>query len=205
MTTKITENGITDSAVTTNKIADDAVTNDKLATNAVDVDQIIDNSVTDSKLSDVDTNTIKGRATSGTGDIENLTPVQARGVLDVYSKAEVDSVLPLTEYFQSSELTITNGGKTTVAHGLSQKPKLIKTTVICKTAENGYAVGDEAEVFTNTTTGGVDMGILSSFNSTNISVRVGEYGFSVFNDVGEAGQDLPATNSRWRIIVRAWA
>lgn len=49
--------------------------------------------VTNAKLADVATSTIKGRTTAGTGAPEDLTPAQARTVLDVYSQTEVDNIV----------------------------------------------------------------------------------------------------------------
>lgn len=54
---------------------------------------IADDSVTNAKLANVATNTIKGRTTAGTGDPEDLTAAQARGVMDVYSTSEVDTAV----------------------------------------------------------------------------------------------------------------
>jgi len=54
---------------------------------------IADNSVTNAKLSDMATSTIKGRVTAGTGDPEDLTAAQARAVMDVYNKSEVDDLV----------------------------------------------------------------------------------------------------------------
>lgn len=52
-----------------------------------------DASVTNAKLADVASGIVKGRITSGSGVIEDLSPVQARNVIEVYSVAEVDSLL----------------------------------------------------------------------------------------------------------------
>lgn len=50
-----------------------------------DVNGIADNSITNLKLAQVPTATIKGRASSGTGDVEDLTPAQALAVIGAKS------------------------------------------------------------------------------------------------------------------------
>lgn len=54
------------------------------------------NVVGNTHLADVPTATIKGRATAGTGDPEDLTAAQARTVLDVYTRSEVDTLVDAT-------------------------------------------------------------------------------------------------------------
>ncbi|AVX04250.1 hypothetical protein MXMO3_01724 [Maritalea myrionectae] len=67
--------GTTDIAISesTPEIGDGEVTTAKLA----------DNSVTNAKLADMETQTIKGRTTAGTGSPEDLTPAQARTVMQI--------------------------------------------------------------------------------------------------------------------------
>lgn len=96
---KITENGITDSAVTTAKIADDAVTNDK--------------------LSNVSTSTIKGRTSSGTGSVEDLTPAQVRAIIDSLTTAEITTLITNNSAMVSlGEVTVTGASTVTVGDGL---------------------------------------------------------------------------------------
>lgn len=55
------------------------------------VDTIADNLVSNAMLADMANGTIKGRATSGAGDPEDLTAAQVRTVMSVDSSAEVDA------------------------------------------------------------------------------------------------------------------
>ena len=52
---------------------------------------IANNVVTNAKLADVATSTIKGRVTAATGDPEDLTPAQVRGLINVADGASVNS------------------------------------------------------------------------------------------------------------------
>ena len=74
---------IANDAVTSAKIANDAITNSKLANDAVTSAEIANDAVTNAKLANVATATIKGRATAGTGDLEDLTAAQTRTVLNL--------------------------------------------------------------------------------------------------------------------------
>ena len=60
--------------------------------NAIVAASVGDNSITNAKLADVPTATIKGRATAGTGDPEDLTPAQARTVLGLAALAQKTTV-----------------------------------------------------------------------------------------------------------------
>jgi hypothetical protein len=53
----------------------------------VATDQVTDNAVTNAKAADMATATIKGRATAGTGDPEDLTGTQVTALLDTFTSA----------------------------------------------------------------------------------------------------------------------
>jgi len=60
------------------------------ALDTISATEIDAGAVTNAKLADVATDTIKGRTTAGTGDVEDLTPAQARGILNVEDGATAD-------------------------------------------------------------------------------------------------------------------
>jgi hypothetical protein len=68
----VVEAKIDTGAVTETKIADNAVTENKVANNAITVNKIANDVVTNAKLANMATATVKGRATAGTGDPEDL-------------------------------------------------------------------------------------------------------------------------------------
>jgi len=110
-TSAVTETKIANNAVTTNKIADSNVTTVKIADNNVTTAKILDNNVTNAKLAQVATATVKGRATAGTGDVEDLT-IDA----DLSSVSANDDTIPSAKavkaYVDILELktSIRNGG-----------------------------------------------------------------------------------------------
>jgi len=60
---------------------------------SVDTSQLTNQAVTNGKLANVATNTIKGRVSASTGSPEDLSPTQARSVMQVYSSSEVDTAI----------------------------------------------------------------------------------------------------------------
>jgi hypothetical protein len=62
-----------------------------IANNAVTTVKIADDAVTNAKLANVATASIKGRATAGTGDVEDLTAAQVRTLLNVSNGATANS------------------------------------------------------------------------------------------------------------------
>ena len=85
MVDRIKTNGIEDDAVTNAKIAADAVDTDQIADGAVETAQIADNDVTNAKLAQVATETIKGRLTAGTGNVEDLSASDVFDILGITS------------------------------------------------------------------------------------------------------------------------
>jgi hypothetical protein len=79
---------------------------------------IDNNAVTNAKAADMATATIKGRATAGTGDPEDLTPAQARAVLGLASVASSGSAADLNGTLSVARFNGgTNATASTVLHG----------------------------------------------------------------------------------------
>lgn len=100
--------------------------------------------------------------------------------------------------YQSTEQTITSGGLLTLAHGLGAEPSFVTLKIICKVADNGYAVGDTLDLF--------DMHLNPSAiycNATNVYVRFAT-GAAVRIANKTTGASVNATLSSWKIVVRAY-
>lgn len=107
---------------------------------------------------------------------------------------------PFLREYISAEQTITSGTVTTLAHGLGVMPKQVQVTAICKTAEAGYAVGDEIPMHNDAATSSYNYGV--GRNVTNIRCICGAQGIAAIN---ASGVLTAITNANWRLIVRAWA
>lgn len=115
--------------------------------------------------------------------------------------------VPLTQFFESAEQTITAGGQLVIAHGLSAKPVLFSAVLVCKTAEMNYSVDDETPVPLATTYDGsvASNGIQFVPDATNLTVRYGSSTgvFSILNKT--TGARAAITPANWRLVLRAWA
>jgi hypothetical protein len=78
---------------------------------------VIDDSITNSKLTNVSTQTIKGRTTAGTGDPEDLTKAQAQGILGLTTSSTDNAI---TRYdgtlgnTQNSTIILNDDGSLTI-------------------------------------------------------------------------------------------
>jgi len=97
-----------------------------------------------------------------------------------------------TESFESAEITYTDSAQSVeVSHGLSSVPKIFQFVARCKTADGGYAVGDE-----------LDFSAPKYVNATKI-------GFVTFGPLYLPNKSTSAgfnpTASRWKLVLRAFA
>ena len=152
---KVTTAKINNSAVTTAKIAGDAVTNAKIANDAVDTENIADDAITAAKLNDnsvvnaaLDTvaqNRIKGRVSSGTGNVEDLTAAQVRTMINVADGATAGKILQVqsTAKTDTSSFSIGNGGTSSdvvtvsITPGSSSNKILIFATLTAGKSDTG--------------------------------------------------------------------
>lgn len=107
---------------------------------------------------------------------------------------------PLTKEYISPEQVITAGGTINLTHGLGAKPKLVEAVLICKTAEQGYSVGEEVSAHNDSTSGSFNFSV--GRDSTTIRCICGAAGIAATNT---AGNYIGLTTANWRLIVRAWA
>ena len=102
--------------------------------------------------------------------------------------------LPFKNAFASSEQTITLGGLLTIAHGLGAVPTLFTPQLICKTADNGWAVNDVIQQ-------GVS-GIVMYADATNVYVRFSNTSIPSLNKT--TGATVSLTPASWRLIMKAY-
>jgi hypothetical protein len=135
---------------------------------------MLDGSISDSQLE------------SGVGtSANNLVKLDANAKLPA-------GVSVISESFESAEITYTDAAQSVeVSHGLSSVPKIFQFVARCKTADGGYAVGDE-----------LDFSAPKYVNATKI-------GFVTFgplylpNKSNSAGFNPNA--SSWKLVLRAFA
>lgn len=108
--------------------------------------------------------------------------------------------------YESSQQTITNAGALTLAHGLGAQPKSYAAFLQCTTAENGYSIGDEVAVNPGLNAeGSGSRGLSMVADATNVNIRFGSQGTNTFMVIHKtSGASSGATNTNWRLVVRAW-
>lgn len=113
--------------------------------------------------------------------------------------------IPFGKEFISAELSIAAGGSSAIPHGLGSIPKLVYLSLVCKVAEYGYTVGQEAALTGGILVGidaGTNFGAQTAIDATNITIKYGNVGVGILSMVN--GQGVQVTNTSWRLIVRAW-
>ena len=89
-------------------------------------------------------------------------------------------------------------GITTVSHGLGRMPYFWRVHARCKTAQNGYSVGDEIDV-TNMVDGDGSRGWVSWANSSQIKFSMDD------TNLQNTNADYTGfTTSYWRMVFYAW-
>jgi hypothetical protein len=115
------------------------------------------------------------------------------------------AALPIQNEYISSEQAIVTGGLVTLAHGLGEMPRIVKSRLICKTADKGYSVGDEVVINTAGDLTTESRGLSVTVDSTNISLRFGSNASCFQVTEKSTGSIVTITNSRWKLIIEAWS
>ncbi len=205
---------VKDNGIGSTQLASDASID---ANRAVETNHIKDAQVTLPKLATLSNLNVVGNVSGSTASptaveikdendmvSDSATALATQRSIKAYVGTQVASVT--TNIYKSSETNIPATNTTLEwTHSLGQTPDHIKLSLICKTAEFGYAVGDEID-FTSMYT--YNVGVQTFWaNSTKIGYR--SYvaaGTNVFNiakrDV--VNQVVQVTNANWKIIVRGF-
>lgn len=108
-----------------------------------------------------------------------------------------------SEHYYSGELTCAAGDTGTLTHSFANRPSMWRATLLCKTAELGWSVGDELSV-DNSVTGSTNRGLTVAVNATSI-----KYKFAATNPIAvnhySTGVWTAVTPGNWRCVIRAWA
>jgi len=109
-----------------------------------------------------------------------------------------------SESFESAEQTVTPGGSLTLAHGLSAEPSHIQAFMVCKTAEDGYSIGDKVLLgMCSGTTAARGVSLVP--DSTNINVRFGSSATACTEVLNKStGATAGLINGNWKLVVRAF-
>lgn len=119
------------------------------------------------------------------------------------AKSILLSFFPFSQAFTSTNQTVTTAGQLVLAHGFGVVPELVQMRLECLTAEDGYSIGDFVIVDSmhNTASQGASIVI----DATNVTIRMGSSAaaFTIANKT--TGTFVGITNTRWELIVKAWA
>ena len=137
-----------------------------------------------------------------------LSKIQAESMNLADTFAFTGTVSGVVKTFTSAETTISASTKTTLAHSLGAIPFHMDLYLICKTADDGYAVGDIIKVTQSyhSTAGTSNIGAIMSADATNIYLTTGSNGaggmFKGFNQ--DTGAGVTFNNSNFKMIVKAF-
>jgi len=107
--------------------------------------------------------------------------------------------------YESPEQAITSGGLVTLTHGLPSTPRVLTGVWVCKTAENGYSVGDEIYAVFGAFNSASSDGMAVFCDAVNISCRFGSGTNPIISINKTTGALFRLTSANWRLVVRAWA
>jgi hypothetical protein len=112
--------------------------------------------------------------------------------------------LVLTKEYVSSQQTVSNGLRLTLAHGLGARPKLLTFHLICVTDDNGFTAGDEIKVEPQSHTSNNDYTFSFWLDDTsNINIEFGTE-TPIFKVINKAGVRAILTNANWKFVARGW-
>lgn len=132
-------------------------------------------------------------------DQDDMADDDATGVPSQQSvKAYVDG--RTYDTFTSTAQSYTNGGTTTVAHGLSAAPKTFDVWLVCNTADAGFSAGDVVWA-DGWVSGSNPYNFWPYADATNVYVQCGNQGARVVTSAGALSSTFTPAN--WSLYVRA--
>lgn len=127
---------------------------------------------------------------------------QGTGTINATNFYKNGALLSFQTSYDSGEQTITSAGALNLSHSLGAKPSVVSASLICKTAEAGFSIGDE--VMVTTWGGGSNQGFACRITTSQLQIRFGSDStvFTVSHMTTGAATIL--TNSNWRLRLRAY-
>lgn len=107
--------------------------------------------------------------------------------------------LGMFRHFESTDQTVTPNSTLNVAHGFGFRPKLVKVTLKCVSAEANYAADDECDIIQ--TVPGVSVINVAS-DATNVIINYTGANTQVLNKTTQVATTI--TSGNWRFVARAW-
>jgi len=196
----ISAQNIADATITSQQIAPATIQSSNIAAGTITGGNIASGTILAGNIANL---------TITAGQIANLTITAGQIAAATITGAKVASATITNSniaIFESSEQTITDGGALTIAHGLGFTPKFCQLVLVCKTAEQGYSIGDKLlqPVFGSVLS--VSRGLAVTLDATNINVRYANSGasntFAVVNFT--SGSVVSLTNVDWKAVFRVW-
>lgn len=118
---------------------------------------------------------------------------------------EVTSTTTTTDFtpdYTSAEQTVATSTTYTLPHALGGIPKLVRVVLRNKTAELGYAVGDEVLCDSIFLDGANTRGVTIAANTTNIYIVIAGTLPQILHLTTQARTAITAAN--WKFVVTAW-
>ena len=142
---------------------------------------------------------------NGTSAIASIAPSTSGNVLtsngSAWTSAAAGGSFPSPD-FTSSEQTVALDTLLSVSHSIGSLPNLWTVMLRCKTAEEGYSIGDEVGM------GGdwgdsTSQGAQAAADASAIVITQGHN--LVIKDQSSKNDDAALTVGNWRWVIRAWA
>lgn len=120
--------------------------------------------------------------------------------------AQAIPISPITKYMESAAQSFSAGGTVNFPHNLGVVPKIVSAYLVCKSAVNGFSVGDRVEwpisPAYNANTNGQNSGGSALFDSSSVSIKLGTSQSCIIID--RSGSALNAATN-FNIVVRVFA
>lgn len=137
------------------------------------------------------------QAESGAANNVSMTPLR--------TAQAIAAQVPILEEYESGEQTITSAGALTLSHGLGARPKIVQYSLVCIEDEAGYTAGEVIAVDFGATSTSDNRVNTAKLGTSAINVRFSNQTACFIAGHATTGLATGLTNSKWKLVVRAWA